>query len=84
MKFKGRFAGVYGVDVDDIRCKGCLANDMPVGKKIILRSIPAWRDLGTEKWMEEEEKRYHCPNCGYPLFRGKKRCRNCKEGVDVD
>jgi len=121
MKFKERLAGVYGVNVEDIRCEGCLADDvffycrtcpikscvaekgiegchqcdefpckliddfpMPVGKKVILRSIPAWRELGTEKWMEEEEKRYHCPNCGYPLFRGAKRCRNCKEGVDVD
>ena len=72
MKFKERLAGVYGVDVEDIRCEGCLADDMPVGKKIILRSIPAWRDLGTEKWMEEEGKRHHCPNYGYPLFGGQR------------
>jgi predicted RNA-binding Zn-ribbon protein involved in translation (DUF1610 family) len=31
-----------------------------------------------------EEERYHCPNCGYALFRGANRCRNCKEPVDVD
>ncbi len=40
---------------------------MPVGKKVILRTIPAWRELGTEKWVDLEEKRYLCPECGYPL-----------------
>jgi hypothetical protein len=57
---------------------------LPVGKKVILRAIPFWREHGTEKWMEEEEKRYLCPHCGYKLFRGAQRCRNCKEPVDLD
>jgi hypothetical protein len=57
---------------------------LPVGKKVILRAIPAWRELGTERWMEEEEKRYHCPQCGCTLFRGAKRCRDCGSPVDVD
>ena len=56
----------------------------PVGKKVVLRSIPFRREYGTERWMEDEEKRYHCPYCGYKLFRGAKRCRNCKQPVDVD
>ena len=120
-KFKERLTKVYGVHVDDIKCKGCLSDELfvfckscsirsctkkrgikgchqcddfpcryierfplPVGKKVILRAIPTWRELGTEKWMGEEEKRYHCPSCGYMLFRGAKRCRNCKEPVDLD
>ena len=120
-KFKERLTKVYGVRRDDIKCKGCLSDELflfckscsirsctkkkgfegchqcdefpckfierfplPVGKKVILRAIPTWREIGTEKWMEEEEKRYHCPHCGYTLFRGAKRCRNCKEAVDVD
>jgi len=57
---------------------------MPLGKKVILRAIPAWRELGTEKWIQEEEKRYRCPHCGYELFRGARRCRSCKETVDPD
>ena len=57
---------------------------VPVGKKVILRSIPARRELGTEKWVQQEEMRYHCPQCGSELFRGAKRCRNCKEPVDQD
>ena len=55
-----------------------------VGKKVIMRSIPTWREHGTEKYVEEEEKRYHCPECGNPLFRGAKRCNKCKISVDVD
>ena len=57
---------------------------IPIGKKVIMRAIPAWKELGTEKWVEEEEKRYHCPQCGNELFRGAKRCRSCKEPVDQD
>ena len=69
---------------DDFPCKYIDDFPLPVGKKVILRAIPTWRELGTERWMEEEEKRYHCPHCGYKLFRGAQRCRNCKEPVDLD
>ncbi len=57
---------------------------IPVGKKVIMRAIPEWRELGTEKWVESEEKRYKCPDCGNILFRGTKRCNKCKIPVDVD
>jgi len=36
---------------------------VPVGKKVILRAIPQRREMGTEKWVSAEEKRYHCPGC---------------------
>ena len=120
-KFKERLATVYGVPAAEIRCRGCLSDEvfgfckvcpikscaaergyeschqcddfpckyidkfpLPVGKKVILRAIPQWREMGTEKWVEAEEKRYLCPHCGYVLFRGVKRCRNCKTEVDLD
>lgn len=57
---------------------------MPVGKKVIMRAIPQWRELGTERWVEAEEKRYHCPKCKFVLFRGAKKCRNCQTPVNVD
>ncbi|MHA1270655.1 MAG: DUF3795 domain-containing protein [Candidatus Helarchaeota archaeon] len=69
---------------DDFPCRYIDNFIMPVGKKVILRAIPQWREWGTEKWVEEEIKRYHCPNCGNPLFRGAKRCNKCKIPVDVD
>ncbi len=69
---------------EEFPCKYIDNFPLPVGKKVILRAIPQWREWGTEKWVEEEEKRYICPNCGYRLFRGAKRCRSCKEPVDQD
>ena len=57
---------------------------VPVGQKVIMRAVPQRRDIGTEKWVEAEEKRYQCPNCGNHLFRGAKRCNLCKEAVDLD
>lgn len=57
---------------------------VPVGQKVIMRAVPQRREIGTEKWVEAEEKRYQCPNCGNHLFRGAKRCNLCKEAVDLD
>jgi len=57
---------------------------MPVGKRVILRAIPCWRSVGTEKWVEDEEARYLCPTCGHKLFRGAKQCNKCKTAVDLD
>jgi hypothetical protein len=57
---------------------------VPVGKKVILRAVPERREMGTEKWVEAEEKRYQCPHCGTQLFRGAKRCRHCGAAVDLD
>jgi len=68
----------------DFPCKYFDDMSFEVGKKVISRAIPQWRELGTEKWVALEEERYHCPNCGFTLFRGAQRCRNCKEPVDVD
>lgn len=69
---------------DDFPCGHIEEFPIPVAKKVILRSIPAWKELGTERWMQEEEKRYRCPHCDYALFRGAQRCRSCKEPVDLD
>ncbi|MBY8990371.1 MAG: DUF3795 domain-containing protein [Candidatus Lokiarchaeota archaeon] len=69
---------------DDFPCKFIENFPIPVGKKVIFRAIPRWREIGTEKWVEEEEKRYLCPECNNPLFRGTKRCNECGVSVDVD
>ena len=69
---------------DDWPCEHVENFVMPVGKRVMLRAIPQWRELGTERWVEEEEKRYRCPGCGQALFRGAKRCNACGEAVDVD
>jgi hypothetical protein len=57
---------------------------VPIGRQVILRAVPQRREMGTEKWVESEERRYRCPNCGEQLFRGARRCRHCKEAVNPD
>ena len=69
---------------DDWPCEFIEDFPVPVGKKVIMRAIPTWAKLGTEKYVAEEEKRYLCPSCGHQLFRGARRCRQCKEEVDLD
>lgn len=76
------FAGCH--ECEDFPCR--LIDDFPIpaGKKVILRAIPYWREAGTEKWMQDEEARYVCPQCGQKLFRGAARCNRCKTEVDLD
>jgi len=76
------YEGCY--QCDGFPCQLIEQFPVPVGKKVIMRAVPAWREMGTEKWVAAEEKRYQCPHCGQALFRGAKRCRNCKEAVDQD
>ena len=69
---------------DDFPCEHIDNFPIPVGKKVILRAIPQWREMGTEAWVKAEEERYNCPECGYALFRGAKKCRECKTEVNLD
>lgn len=71
-------------ECDDFPCNLIKQFPMPVGRKVMLRAIPEWREKGAAQWIADEVKRYHCPECGYILFRGAKRCRNCKKEVDLD
>jgi hypothetical protein len=62
---------------------------LATGRNVMKRTIPIWREnvaaLGDEEgsvaWARGECERYHCPDCGYPLFRGAQRCRACKKDV---
>jgi len=134
-KFKERLANLYkggvpgkgtlpnssGLTTADIRCQGCLSDDlfmhckqceikecankkgysgchqcdefpcthidtfsMTIGKKVILRAVPYRRKIGTEQWVNNEEARYVCPECGNKVFRGVVTCNKCKEKLDLD
>lgn len=78
---KGR-AGCH--ECDDFPCAHIEQFPMPVGKKVILRSVPYRREHGDEKWAADETARYACPECGHTLFRGARRCNQCKTSVDLD
>ena len=71
-------------ECDDFPCRHIDDFPMTVGKKVILRAIPHWREVGTERWMRDEEARYVCPECGNRLFRGVVRCNRCKADLDLD
>ena len=68
---------------DDFPCE-LVSALRPLGRMVVLRAIPAWRELGTEEFVKQEIKRYHCPECGYPSFRGARRCRICGAQVNLD
>jgi hypothetical protein len=58
---------------------------LPVGRRVMKRAIPLWREhverlgdeAGSVAWARGECERYHCPDCDAPLFRGALRCRAC-------
>jgi hypothetical protein len=76
------YAGCH--ECPDFPCHFIKDFPIPVGKKVILRSIPHWRAVGTAKWVQDEESRYVCPECGHMLFRGAQRCNKCKTPLDLD
>jgi hypothetical protein len=59
---------------------------LATGRRVMQRAIPLWRQqvachgigAGDVAWARAECARYHCPDCGEPLFRGAQRCRACK------
>ena len=77
--------GISGChECDDFPCSHIDDFPMTVGKKVIMRCIPYRKKFGTEKWVQDEEARYHCPECGNKVFRGVMRCNKCKLEVDLD
>ena len=74
---------------EDWPCEMIESFGIATGRRVMKRTIPIWRekvkDHGDEKgsveWARAECERYHCPDCGKPLFRGAQRCRACKRPV---
>ncbi len=80
-----REKGIEGChQCDSFPCWRIKLFPVSTGRKVMRRAIPSWRELGTAKWVESEEKRYRCPECGFQLFRGVKRCSQCREAVGLD
>jgi len=68
----------------DVPCKWLKKFPIPVGRKVIMRALPYWKENGTQKWIEYEENRYKCPECGNSLYRGSIKCNKCKINLSVD
>ena len=71
-------------ECDEFPCKYIEDFPMMIGKKVILRAVPYRREFGTEKWIQDEEVRYFCPECGNKVFRGAVKCNQCKAKLDLD
>ncbi len=71
-------------ECDEFPCQYIENFPMTVGKKVILRAIPYRRKFGDSKWIEDEEARYFCPDCGNKVFRGVVTCNQCKTKLDLD
>ena len=71
-------------ECDEFPCGHIDEFPMTVGKKVIMRAVPYRREVGTEKWIEDEEARYFCPECGNKVFRGVMKCNRCKAMLDLD
>ena len=69
---------------DEFPCQYIENFPMAVGKKVILRAVPYRRKFGDEKWIQDEEARYFCPDCGNKVFRGVVKCNQCKTKLDLD
>ena len=69
---------------DEFPCAHIDNMPMAVGKKVIMRAIPYRREVGSEKWVVDEEARYSCPKCDNKVFRGAVKCNRCKEHLDLD
>lgn len=69
---------------DDFPCSFIENFSMSVGKKVISRCVPYRKKVGTEKWIEDEEKRYYCSECGNRVFKGAVKCNECKTRLDLD
>ena len=76
------FAGCH--QCNEFPCRYIEDFPMTVGKKVILRAVPYRRKVGTEKWIEDEEARYVCPECGNSVFRGAAQCNRCKVELNPD
>ena len=69
---------------DEFPCDHIENFSMNIGKKVIMRCVPYRREVGTEKWIVDEEARYYCPECGNKVFRGVVTCNRCKTKLDLD
>lgn len=69
---------------DEFPCKYIEAFPMTVGEKIILRAIPYWREVGTERRIQDEEARYVCPECTNKVFEGAPKRNRCGVKLDLD
>ena len=54
----------------------------PKARERILKTIPLWREIGTEDFIRREMEKYRCPECKTPLFSRATSCVECGREVN--
>lgn len=88
-----RSKGFYSChQCSDWPCDRIRTFGLATGRRVMMQTIPVWREMvavhgheeGCVEWARSVCERYHCPDCGSPLFRGAQRCRACGRAVADD
>ena len=66
----------------DFPCDHFMTFPFEIAKRQMLAAIPRWKELGTEQWVMETEKRFTCSYCGSLLHRYAKLCNRCHKPTD--
>jgi len=63
----------------DLPCGHVRSFPFEISKQQMMAALPRWKELGTEQWVIETEKRFTCPHCGALLHRYAKECNHCQQ-----
>lgn len=76
-----RYSGCHVCD--EFPCAIISMMPLAAEKKLILRAVAEWRELGTDAFLQQEEKRYSCPSCHQILSRGATECSHCHSPIVI-
>ena len=65
----------------DFPCGHIKTFPFEISRQQMMAAIPRWKELGTEQWVAETEKRFTCTNCGALLHRYARQCNRCQKAV---
>ena len=65
----------------DFPCDHFRAFPFEISKQQMLAALPRWKELGTEQWVTETEKRFTCSHCGSLLHRYATQCNHCQKPI---
>ncbi len=71
-------------EVEDLFRKAWEVRHEWARKLIIVDESSTAKEMGTEKFVADEQARYICPECGNEVFRGVVKCNQCNTKLDLD
>jgi hypothetical protein len=65
----------------DFPCNHFKTFPIEIAKQGMLEGIARRKELGTEQWVAETEKRFTCPHCGFLMHRYATQCNRCQKPI---